>query len=81
MTSLEMSVVFAKTQVWNKLSWTLVSLYVNEGDNQLNIPLGHLSGEQIYNKRIYLYASLKEETKTTLVLQVRNDAFAPKQDW
>ena len=43
--------------------------------------LGHLSGEQIYNKRIYLYASLKEVTKTTLVLKVRNDAFAPKADW
>ena len=42
---------------------------------------GHLSGENNYNKRIYLEAKLVRYTEDSITLDLRTDTFAKDQPW
>ena len=49
--------------------------------SNMQIFSGRLSGEKIYNKRIYLKARLVKTTDDTQILDVRTDIMMYDQEW
>ena len=42
---------------------------------------GRLSGEKVYNKRVYLYATLVKKDKEHFFIKVRTDEILHDQGW